>query len=145
MAPMALQDRAQYLSLALFSQMVVSALIEYVDENKKRKLKPSLNEALVSLSSVQAKRPSTLPRGRITAFANYEHLRTLEEVWSSTERTRAIRMIKTILREPGDPKAKPVANNLIALFSKLQDQALWNFEQPRPISSTVMQRLCKLA
>ena len=54
-------------------------------------------------------------------------------------------MIQTILREPENPKAKSAANGLIDLFSKLQDQALWNFEQPRPVSPRAMQRLCKLA
>src|SRR2546430_5040580 len=78
MTPMSLQDRSQYLSLALFSQMVVSALMEYVDENKKERLKPSLHEALVSLRSVQTKRAATLPQKRIAAFTNYEHLRTLD-------------------------------------------------------------------
>jgi hypothetical protein len=54
-------------------------------------------------------------------------------------------MIRTILRDPDHAGAKPVADNLINLFSRLQDQALWNFEQPRPVSPGAMQRLCKLA
>ncbi len=145
MTPIDLQDRAKYLSLALFSQMVVSALMDYVDENKKKRLKPSLNEALISLRRVQAKRPSALPQRRVPAFANYEHLRTLDAAWDIKERAKAIRMIQTIIREPENPKTKRVANNLIDLFSKLQDQALWNFEQPTPVSPSVMQRLCKLA
>jgi hypothetical protein len=84
----------------------------------------------------------------LRAFTSYEQLRTLEEVWKQRERDKAKRMIKIILSEPKDPKAKPAANNLIELFSKLQDQALWNFEQPRPVSPGDMhdmQRLCKLA
>jgi hypothetical protein len=145
MTPMDLQDRAQYLSLALFSQKVVSALMEYVDENKKEKLKPSLDEALVSLRSIQTKRPSAPSERRVVAFASYEHLRTLDEVWSPKDRANAIRMVQAILRAPKNPKTKPVANDLIDLFSKLQDQALWNFEQPRPVSPRVMTRLCRLA
>jgi hypothetical protein len=60
--PMDLQDRTQYLSLALFSQKVISALMDYVDKNKVGGLKPSLDEALISLSSVQTKHPSSLPQ-----------------------------------------------------------------------------------
>ena len=138
MSPMDLQDRAQYLSLALFSQKIVSALMEYVDENKREKLKPSLDEALVSLRSIQTKRPSPASERRVAAFTSYEHLRTLEEVWSAKDRTNAIRMMQAVLRAPRNPKTKPVANNLIDLFSKLQDQALWNFEQPKPVSQKVM-------
>jgi hypothetical protein len=145
MSPMDLQDRAQYLSLALFSQKIVSALMEYVDENKREKLKPSLDEALVSLRSIQKKRPSPASERRVAAFTSYEHLRTLEEVWSAKDRTDAIRMMQAVLRAPRNPKTKPVANNLIELFSKLQDQALWNFEQPKPVSQKVMQRLCQMA
>ena len=78
--PTDLQDRTQYLSLALFSQKVISALMEYVDENKSGSLKPSLDEALISLTSIQAKRPSVLSQRRVAAFTSYEHLRTLEEV-----------------------------------------------------------------
>ncbi len=143
MTPMDLQDRAQYLSLALFSQKVVSALMEYVDENKSARLKPSLVEALESL--LQAKRPSVPSRQGVAAFTSYEHLRTLEEVWSASDHGKAIRMIRTVIRAPKSPKTKVVANELIHLFSELQNQALWNFEQPKPVSQRVMQRLCHLA
>jgi hypothetical protein len=143
---MVLQDRAQYLSLALFAQKVVSALTEFVDENRSAKLKPSLTEALDSLRRVNARRPAVLPQGRFAAFTSYEHLRTVEEVWSAKERGDAIRMIRILLRTvPKAPEAKADAEKLIDLFSKLQDQALWNFEQPRPVSPKVMQRLCQLA
>jgi len=143
MAPMDLQDRAQYLSLALFSQKVVSALMEYVDENKSARLKPSLDEALESL--LQSKRSFVPSRPKVAAFTSYEHLRTLDEVWTSTDRGKAIRMIRVVLRAPKNPKTKVVANELIRLFSELQNQALWNFEQPKPVSQRVMQRLCQLA
>ena len=146
MMPMDLQDRAEYLSLALFAQKVVSALTQYVDENRSSKLKPSLKKALDSLRSVTTNRPSLPPPGRVAAFTSYEHLRTLEEVWSLQERGEAIKMIRIVLRSAsGDCKTKLVAEKLIDLFSKLQDQALWNFEQPRPVSPKVMQRLCQLA
>src|SRR5438045_1776868 len=104
MAPMDVLDRTQYLSLALFSQKVVSALVDYVDENKLGKLKPSLEEALDSL--VQAKQPSVLPKSRVAAFTSYEQLRILEEVWSAKEREKAIKMIRAVLRSPDKPKTK---------------------------------------
>jgi hypothetical protein len=142
MSAMDLQDRAQYLSLALFSQKIVLALMEYVDEDKSEKLKPSLNEALIWLHSTQTKRQTSSSQRKALA---YEHLRTLDEVWSSRDRANAIRMTQAVIRAPRNPKTKSVANNLIDLFSKLQDQALWNFEQPKPVSQKVMQRLCQMA
>jgi hypothetical protein len=146
MMPMDLQDRAQYLSLALFSQKIISALMEYADENRSAKLKPSLDEALASLRSVQTTRSSPRSQARVAAFSSYEHLRTLEEVWSKKERAEAIKLIQAVLRgAPRDRKTKLVAEKLIELFSKLQNQALWNFEQPKPVSRRVMQRLCQPA
>jgi hypothetical protein len=137
-----MQDRAQYLSLALFAQEVVSVLIEYVDENDTRKLKTPLEDALSSLEGAETAAVSSQRRA---AFTSYEQLRTLDEVWKPGERDEAKRMIQRILSKPENPRAKPAANKLIDLFSKLQDQALWNFEQPRPVSPGAMQRLCKLA
>lgn len=143
MTPIDMQDRAQYLSLALFAQSVVSALMEYADENRSTSLKPALSEALESL--IHARRPSASARHSVAAFTSYEHLRTLDEVWRPRDRAKAIQMIRLILKRPRDRKAKLVANKLIDLFSKLQNQALWNFEQPKPVSPRVMQRLCQMA
>jgi hypothetical protein len=143
MTPTDLQDRAQYLSLALFSQKMVSTLMDYVDENKSTKLRSSLAEALQSL--LQATHPASPSRSKVAAFTSYEHLRTLEEVWSAEDRGNAVRMIRTVIRAPRNPKNKDVANKLIHLFSELQNQALWNFEQPKPVSQRVIQRLCQTA
>jgi hypothetical protein len=141
MTPIDLQDRAQYLSLALFAQQVVSVLMEFVDEKKSEKLKGSLEGALNSLQ--QAKDPTAFSKSKATAFGSYEQLRTLEEVWSDRDRSRAVRMIRAVLRAPDSPKSREVADELIALFSELQNQALWNFEQPKPVSPRVLQRLCQ--
>ena len=143
MTPMDLQDRAQYLSLALFAQQMISALMEYADEGKSQRLNTSLRQALNSL--LLAKDPSPSASRKVIAFSSYEQIRTLEEVWSNKDRVNAIRMMRAILRAPNSPKSKEVANDLISMFSGLQNQALWNFEQPKPVSPRVMQRLCQLA
>jgi hypothetical protein len=143
MSPVDLQDRAQYLSLALFAQGVVSALMDYVDEDKSESLVSTLQEALASLKGAEA--GTTQLHRRAVAFATYEQLRTLDEVWKPRDRANAKRIIEQIIRDPAGSKAKPAADRLIDLFSRLQDQALWNFEQPRPVSPGDMQRLCRLA
>lgn len=142
MTPMDLQDRSQYLSLALFSQKIVSALVAYADDNKSDQLRSALTEALDSL--LQTNRP-TVAAQRPVAFTSYEQLRTLGEVWSPKERKEAIRLIRAIVRSPRDPKSKSLANKLIDLFARLQNQALWNFEQPKPVSQKVITRLCQMA
>jgi len=60
MTPIDLQDRAQYLSLALFAQQIVSVLMEFVDEKKSAKLKSALEGALNSLQ--RAKDPTALSK-----------------------------------------------------------------------------------
>jgi hypothetical protein len=140
------RDRAQYLSLALFAQRVVTALMEYVDDGRRNTLKPSLQEALDSLKGIESKKRAPLAHVRAAAFGSYEHLRTLEEVWDPKERTECIRMIHTLLRSAsGESDATRQAERLIVLFSRLQNQALWNFEQPKPVSQTVVQQLCQMA
>jgi hypothetical protein len=143
MTPIDLQDRARYLSLALFAQEIVAVLIKYVDDDDSQKLKPALQGALDSLEAAEP--ASSRSHRRAAAFTSYEQLRTLDAVWKRTDRDDAKQMIQTILGEPNNPQARPTANNLIELFSRLQDQALWNFEQPRPVSPNALQRLCKMA
>jgi hypothetical protein len=142
MTPIDIQDRAQYLSLALFAQQIVSVLMEFVDERKSAKLTNTLKEALISLR--RAKDPTAFSGSKATAFGSYEQVRTLEEVWSDKDRARAVRMIRAVLHAPDSSRARKVAEQLITLFSDLQNQALWNFEQPKPVSPRVMQRLCQL-
>lgn len=144
MTPIDLQDRARYLSLALFAQEVVAVLIKYVDDDQDQKLRPTLEEAFQSLEAVEPK-AEVLSHRRAAAFTNYEQLRTLDEVWKPIDREEAKRMIQMVLQEPRNLNAKPAASRLIDLFSRLQDRALWNFEQPRPVSPGAMQRLCKMA
>jgi hypothetical protein len=50
--PTNLQGRTEYLSLALFSQSVVSALLDFVDQDKSERLESSLREALGSLEDI---------------------------------------------------------------------------------------------
>ncbi|MFL6439452.1 MAG: hypothetical protein ACJ71Q_17890 [Terriglobales bacterium] len=144
MTPMELQDRAQYLSLALFAQNVISALMEYVDEDKIGKLRPSLSDALASVKQAEEQTSNSTPN-RVIALNSYEQLRTIDEVWDHNQRTKAVALMTGILSSPQGAKTKARAEELISLFSKLQSQALWNYEQPTPVSPSIMQRLCRLA
>ena len=65
-----LQDRAQYLSLALFAQEMVSVLMQYVDENVIPTLKTALEDALTSLEGAER---ASVPFQRRAAFTSYEH------------------------------------------------------------------------
>jgi len=137
-----LQARSQYLSLALFAQKVVSALMEYVDENQSENMKAAVREALLSLRGLEDL--TSLTQKRAAAFTSYEHLRTLEQVWSTQERAEAIAKLEQLISgTPESQEKKEQAARLIELFGRLQNQALWNFEQPKPVSPQVVQQLCQ--
>ena len=109
MTPIDIQDRAQYLSLALFAQQIVTVLMEFVDERKSAKLTSTLKEALISLR--RAKAPTAYPGSKAMAFGSYEQVRTLEEVWSDKDRARAIRMIHAVLNASDTSKARKIAHS----------------------------------
>jgi hypothetical protein len=129
--PVDLQGRGQYLELALFSQNVVSALLEFVDKDREDRLEPSLNEALTSLNAVTSDDLNRLVGERVAAFSSYEQLKTLNEVWSKDDIKEAAEVISRLLRAPKPSKKKADAERLVDLFSKLQKQALRrHFQQP---------------
>ena len=144
--PTNLQGRTQYLSLALFSQSVVSALLDFVDQNRSARLESSLREALRSLEDISNGDLHRFAQRRAVGFSSYEHLQTLDQVWSDPERDEAIRMISELLTQPvDDPAKKDDANRLIDLFVRLENQALWNFEQPKTASPRGIRELCTMA
>ena len=143
--PTNLQGRTEYLSLALFSQSVVSALLDFVDQNKSEHLESSLREALRSLEDISKGNLHRFAQRRAVGFSSYEHLQTLDQVWTGQERADAIRMISELLTQPVEHPAKKVdANRLIDLFVRLENQALWNFEQPRTTSPRGIRELCTM-
>src|SRR6266567_1538535 len=129
--PIDLQDRTQYLELALFSQNVISALLDFVDKNKPDRLEASLKEALLSLEAVNSGDLTKLVAEHVAAFSSYEQLKTLEEVWSPAQQRAATGMIRDLLKSPMPiAKKRAIAEQLVELFSKLQSQALRHFNQP---------------
>jgi hypothetical protein len=129
--PVDLQGRGQYLELALFSQNVVSALLEFVDKDREDRLESSLKEALASLNAVASGDLNHLVGERVAAFASYAQLKTLNEVWSQADKDEAASMIRSLLQSSKPvAKKKAQAERLVGLFSKLQNQALRDFEQP---------------
>jgi len=128
--PTDLQDRTQYLELALFSQNVISALLDFVDKNRQERLE-SLSEAQSSLDAVNSDDLKRLVGERMAAFSSYEQLKTLTDAWSAEDRNNAIEMIRDLLESPKPLSAKrAIAERLVKLFSRLQTQALRYFEQP---------------
>ena len=141
--PAAIQSRTQFLVLAEFCQKVISSLLDYI--NGTRQLQSStLDEVLQALGSVQSGNSYRFGQRSAAALSSYEQVRTLEEVWTKRQVADAIRLTTELLGDTeGDRAKKEKAGELLALFSKLQTKALWNFEQPRRTPPPDLSELCQ--
>ena len=140
-----LHSRSQYLSLALFSQTVIRALLEYLKNRDLAAVPDTLNEALRSLENVKNGELPSLTRRQAALFSSYEHLRTLQEVWSDADRNSAISELRRLLTQPpSTPESVDAARTVIELFKRLGNQARWNFEQPSSISPKSIRELCQV-
>ena len=106
-------------------------MLDFVDKNKQDRLEASLKEALSSLDAVNSGQLAKLVGERVAAFANYQQLKTLKEVWTPSDRNAAADMIRNLLESQKSVAAKKAeAERLLDLFSKLQNRALKQFQQP---------------
>jgi hypothetical protein len=140
-----LRSRAQYLSLALFSQRVVRVLLDYLEKGQTDALHATLDDALQSLENVNRGELPGLSRRKAAVFSSYEHLRTLEQVWDDKDRELAVRTISLVLGQtPESQEAQASARTLIDLFERLGNEARWNFEQPDLASPRTLLELCQV-
>jgi len=140
--PSELEGRAEYLSVALFSQGLIAELSNLVKAGGHTKLLPSLSEALRSLQDVQSGEVSRFGRRDAAAFNSYQQLNVLTSAWSDDERRKAIALIGRLVENPSHRKQE--ARELIDLFTRLQVQALWSFEQPEAPPTEGLRDLCRL-
>ncbi len=140
--PAGIQSRAQFLVLAEFCQRVISALLDYIS-GKKTLERSTLEEALEALKSVRSGDSYRFGQRSAAALTSYEEVRTLEEAWTPEQIDQAIKLTTELLEGTGADHGKgEKARELLALFSKLQTKALWNFEQPRPTPPPDLGELC---
>jgi hypothetical protein len=140
--PASIQSRTQFLVLAEFCQKVISSLLDYINGRKPLQLS-TLDEALKALKSVEPGDSYRFGQRSAAALSSYEEVRTLEEAWTQQQITDAIKLTTELLQDnEGDDAKRGKAGKLLALFSKLQTKALWNFEQPRRTPPPDLSGLC---
>ncbi len=141
--PAGIQSRTQFLVLAEFCQKVISSLLDYIN-GRDQLQRNILQEALGALKSVQSGDPYHFGQRSAAALSSYEEVRTLEEAWKQEQIDDAVRLTTELLTEPEhDPSKNAKARELLALFSKLQTKALWNFEQPKQTPPPDLRELCQ--
>jgi hypothetical protein len=117
--------RIRYLTLSLFAQSVIDALIAFVEQGNQENLDACLSEAVESLRHATGAGPGSALRGGVRAFGDYEHVRTLEEVRPQYDLTEVIKTLEGIRQGRGNrSKQKRDADKAIAFFGALQNQAL---------------------
>lgn len=142
--PTGIQSRTQYLVLAEFCQNVVSSLLDYINGTKQLE-NATLESVLQTLKSVEAGDPYRFGQRSAAALSSYEEVRTLEEAWTEQQIADAVRLTTELLANTeGDDAKKAKAKELLALFSKLQTRALWNFEQPTHTPPPDLRELCRV-
>ena len=122
--------RMKYLSLALFAQKIIDALIEYVDEGSTEKLDACAPEAITSLKAVLSSQPTA---SRTRAIRYYEQVRTINEIEPDKNEWRhVIQMLERLLEAGRVPRAQKVRNakEAIRFFHKIENQALLNCNRP---------------
>jgi hypothetical protein len=140
--PAGIQSRTQFLVLAEFCQRVISSLLDYI--NGKQLQNDTLDGALEALKSVQSGDAYRFGQRSAAALSSYEEVRTLEEAWTHKQIADAIGLTTELLEDTlGDQAKKEKAAKLLALFSKLQTKALWNFEQPTRRPPPDLRDLCQ--
>lgn len=141
--PEGIQSRTQFLVLAEFCQKVNSSLLDYINGRKVLE-RGTLQEALGALTSVQSGNSYRFGQRSAAALSSYEEVRALEEAWKPQQIVDAIRFTTELLNDTEENQAKrQKAEELSALFAKLQTKALWNFEQPRRTSPPDLGELCQ--
>ncbi len=142
MMPTELEGRAQYLSVALFAQNLVAELTTVQQSGDPTKLQSSLSEALKSLKDVESGDVSRFGRRDAVAFNSYQQLNVLTNAWSDDERQQAILLIEQMIQHPD--RWDDESSKLIDLFTRLQVQALWSFEQPEAPPTEGLRELCRM-
>lgn len=135
------EGRAEYLSLALFAQNVVTELAAFAQHRDPAKLVPSLQDALKSLEDVKSGDIKKFGRQDAVAFNSYQQLSALRRAWSTDDLDLAIRLTSELVATPEEFTAKA---RLIDLFERLQVQALWSFERPENPPTEGLRQLCRM-
>lgn len=114
------EQKMKYLSLALFAQRTIRALIAFKRVGDREPIRKRLEEAHTSLNQV-----ATGGTSNVRSFMYYEQVRTLQEVNQHTEDIVAV--LKSIV----DGKStKEDVDKAIQYFHELEKQALINCERP---------------
>ena len=139
--PTNLQSRSQYLVLARFCREAIRALSEYIRGTAEFPTE-SLKRTKDALQSIKDCDTYKFGQRPALALGSYEQLRTLEQVFRTSEEldnalTNTTRLLAD--KTPTDAQVQDV----IRLFSEVQAQALWNFDQPAPVPAPDLDEICR--
>lgn len=139
------EARVRYLTVAVFSQKVLDALVASADHGNDTPLKAVLEQAVQELKAAIGNPPADYQEGSARAFSSYEQVRTLDEIGNREQIEDIIRALER-LDERLKAGARPDREQLeqaIDFFSHLESRALRNFDQPTETMPRGIHELCK--
>ncbi len=140
------ESRMSYLSLALVSQRIVDALLKFVEEDQHHaELEFAIGEVLSGLKAASVQDTHQVGAGSSRAFATYQHVRTVEEVWSANDLASVISSLERLMDTSIPLEAKKAsAEKLVDSFFDLETRALWNFNKPGNRVPQRVRELCQM-
>ena len=136
------EARMKYLSLALFAQRLIDALIDFVEAEKSQTLDKYIHEAIASLESLSSK--GKTPQDTSRAFRYFEQYRTVDEITTPEEVQSILSILKALQGRKGSRKEiQGNAKKAIDFFYRLEKQALLNCNLPSKPLPDGIRELCK--
>jgi hypothetical protein len=139
------EARVRYLTVAVFAQKVLDALVASAEHGNNAGLKPALELAVQELKTAIGSRPDDHQQGSPRAFSNYEQVRTLDEVRNPAEVQKIIQALERLTEdlEAGAPADRQQLDEAIDFFCQLESRALRNFDQPTETLPRGIRELCR--
>ncbi len=136
------EARMKYLSLALFAQRLIDALIDFVEAGESHTLDGYIREAIASLERLSSKEKT--PEDTNRAFRYFEQYQTVNEITTPEEVQSILSVLKALQTRKGSGKQiRGNAKKAIDFFYRLEKQALLNCNLPSKPLPDGIRELCK--
>jgi hypothetical protein len=139
------EARVRYLTVAVFAQKVLDALVAFAEHGDDAGLKPALELAVQELKTAIGGGPDNYQQGSPRAFSNYEQVRTLDEVKNRSEVQEIIQALERLTEDldAGVPADRRQLDEAIDFFCHLESRALRNFDRPTEALPRGIRELCR--
>lgn len=135
-----MQTSAEYLTLALDVRKLTDSLVQLVEEGTPSgELNTSIHRVVTSLQGAGNKTSVKALRERGT-FGKYESLRTMNEVFTASERETLIAKLRMVIEPQPSIQRTESALAAIGFFDALERKALYHYNRAQLSKRSVLSR-----